>query len=220
MSSPPTTRPPTISEQSGFPPPRVTVHPPWRAPSSVPEPSEGRETKSREVFASGASEGSSELALTVDEERSAASTARGWGGVRPSRCGAVRSGRGAVPCGAVAVRCRAVLFPGGLKGRGALACSLVASATPIRAGGAESADMSLSDRERAEGFHRTITSGVSSPLTASERAEGIERTTAITVTTSGDTRIHPQNRFSVRTRYPRPVQPGRVRRRRRGVASV
>jgi len=33
----------------------------------------------------------------------------------------------------------------------------IASATPIRAGGAESADMSLSDRERAEGFHRTTT---------------------------------------------------------------
>jgi len=31
----------------------------------------------------------------------------------------------------------------------------VASATPICAGSAESADMSLSDREPAEGFHRS-----------------------------------------------------------------
>jgi len=51
---------------------------------------------------------------------------------------------------AVAVRGGAV--PGGLKGRGALACSSVVSGTTIRAGGAESADMSRSDRERVEGF--------------------------------------------------------------------
>jgi len=36
----------------------------------------------------------------------------------------------------------------------------VASAAPICAGGAESADMSLSDRERAEGFHLTAMSTV------------------------------------------------------------
>ena len=42
----------------------------------------------------------------------------------------------------------------------------VASATPIRAGGAESADMSLSDREHAEGFHLTITTAVATSATA------------------------------------------------------
>jgi len=53
--------------------------------------------------------------------------------------------------------------PGGLEGRDGLAGSEatgVASATPIRAGGAESADMSLSDRERVEGFHRTTMTAV------------------------------------------------------------
>ena len=53
--------------------------------------------------------------------------------------------------------------PGGLEGRDVLAVSEangVVSATPIRAGGAESADMSLSDRERVEGFHLTITRAV------------------------------------------------------------
>jgi len=56
----------------------------------------------------------------------------------------------------------------------------VVSATPIRAGGAESANMSLSDRERPKGFHHTASSAVASP--ASERFEGFqgEITTAIT----------------------------------------
>jgi len=60
-------------------------------------------------------------------------------------------------------------LPGGLEGRGGLAAngvSGVACATPIRAGGAESADMSLSDRERAEGFHLTITNAVALAVTA------------------------------------------------------
>jgi len=64
--------------------------------------------------------------------------------------------------------------PGGLKGRGALASSLVASAAPIRAGGAESADMSLSDRERAEGFQPPLPTVVDSTVTVSERAEGFQ----------------------------------------------
>jgi len=67
------------------------------------------------------------------------------------------------------------LPPGGLKGRGALAAtsgSPVASVTPIRAGGAESADMSLSDRQRPEGFHRTT----SSTVLSSKRASSLHRT--------------------------------------------
>jgi len=50
-----------------------------------------------------------------------------------------------------------------MKGRGPVAAnevSGVASATPIRAGRAESADMSLSDRQRPEGFHPTTSSAV------------------------------------------------------------
>jgi len=69
------------------------------------------------------------------------SNARGWGGVRltPARPAAVRS----LP---------RQDSPGGLKGRGALAFTLVACETTIHAGGAESVDMSRSDRERGEGF--------------------------------------------------------------------
>ena len=65
----------------------------------------------------------------------------GWGGVWPS----------AVLCGSC---------PGGLKGRGALAFSLVVRAGTIRAGDAESADIPHSDRERVEGFRRLLSSAV------------------------------------------------------------
>ncbi len=91
---------------------------------------------------------------------SPADNAIGWGGVWLST----------VLGGTVAV-----LFPGGLKGRGALAFTLVARAGSIRAGGAESADIPRSDRERAEGFHRLLSPAVAVPSTATERAEGFHR---------------------------------------------
>jgi len=59
------------------------------------------------------------------------------------------------------------ITPGGLEGRGGLATtggSGVDSATPICAGGVESEDMSLSDREHAEGFHLTITKAVTTSV--------------------------------------------------------
>jgi len=43
----------------------------------------------------------------------------------------------------------------------------VASVTPIRAGRAESADMSLSDRQRPEGFHLSMSTAVWSAVAVS-----------------------------------------------------
>mgnify|MGYP006993520484 CR=1 FL=1 len=59
----------------------------------------------------------------------------------------------------------------------------VASATPIRASaalcGCPSADMSLSDRDRPEGFHRITSTAVAvTPFPASERPEGFHPTTS------------------------------------------
>jgi len=62
------------------------------------------------------------------------------------------------------------ILPGGLKGRGPLAANAVsgvASATSICAGGAESADMSLSDRQRSEGFQLIPASPVLSAVDVS-----------------------------------------------------
>jgi len=58
--------------------------------------------------------------------------------------------------------------------------------TSIRAGGAESADMSLSDRERSEGFQLSLMSAVAVefPLTVGERPEGFQRTPTSTVLSS------------------------------------
>ncbi len=81
---------------------------------------------------------------------SPADNAIGWGG-----CGWLRCCAGAVWCCVVAV-------PGGLNGRGGLACSSVVCAGPIRAGGAESADIPHSDREPAEDFHRLLSATVES----------------------------------------------------------
>jgi len=72
-------------------------------------------------------------------------------------------------------------FPGGPKGRGELAFSSVAWAGPILAGGVESENILLSDRERGEGFQRTgslavvVLSAVSVALSRSERGEGFQR---------------------------------------------
>ena len=52
------------------------MEPTWRALASVLERSESREHLLREVLASGASEGSSERALTADEERNERSADR------------------------------------------------------------------------------------------------------------------------------------------------
>jgi len=49
--------------------------------------------------------------------------------------------------------------------------SVVGSATSIRAGGVESADMSLSDRERVEGFHHTSTTAVTTITAVVEPAQ-------------------------------------------------
>jgi len=100
------------------------------------------------------------------------SNARGWGGVRLtlSRPAAGHSPARQNP-------------PGGLKGRDALACNSVAERASIRAGGAESADIPLSDRERGEGFQLSGTPAVAvaSPFeeAVSERVEGVpsDRTT-------------------------------------------
>ena len=79
-----------------------------------------------------------------------------------ARCGTVRGGRGPW----WTERARA--------GRGE---RVVASATSIRAGSAESADMSLSDRERPEGFQPTLYAAVEP--TASERAGGFHRSPTV-----------------------------------------
>jgi len=71
-----------------------------------------------------------------------------------------------------------LIIPGELKGRGPVAPSearRVASATPIRAGGAESADMSLSDRERPEGFHRTTSRAVAETVLSRNGAFATQR---------------------------------------------
>jgi len=66
---------------------------------------------------------------------------------------AVRCCAGRLRCGAVAVRCCPWRTERARDARGE---RVVVSATPIRAGGAESTDMSLSDRERAEGFQPSL----------------------------------------------------------------
>jgi len=63
----------------------------------------------------------------------------------------------------VGTACATYFVLGGLKGRGSVAASEasgVASAAPIRAGGAESTDMPLSDRQRPEGFQLSPMSAV------------------------------------------------------------
>jgi len=88
-------------------------------------------------------------------------------------------------------------LPGGLKGRGPVAAngvSAVASATTIRAGDAESADMSLSDRQRPEGFQRSPTSAVRPSDQVSSRIAPLEAPVSNTETGSTAAPVTPRRR--------------------------